>query len=41
MIRSAVVKICGMGESQVEDKLLDLISGQTNPTIATLSLIHI
>ena len=35
MIRSAVVKICGMGESQVEDKLLDLISGQTNPTIAT------
>ena len=35
MIRSAVVKICGMGESQVEDKLLDLISSQTNPTIAT------
>ena len=35
MIRSALVKICGMGESQVEDKLLDLISSQTNPTIAT------
>ncbi len=35
VIRSQMVKICGMGESQVEDKLLDLIDGQTNPTIAT------
>ena len=35
LIRSRMVKICGMGESQVEDRLLDLIDGQTNPTIAT------
>ena len=32
---SQMVKICGYGESQVEDKLLDLIDKQTNPTIAT------
>lgn len=32
---SGMVKICGYGESQVEDKLLDLIHSQTNPTIAT------
>ena len=32
---SRMVKICGMGESQVEDALLDLIDSQTNPTIAT------
>ena len=35
MICSQMVKICGIGESQVEDKLLDLIDKQTNPTIAT------
>jgi nicotinamide-nucleotide amidase len=35
VIRSQMVKICGHGESQVEDKLLDIIDGQTNPTIAT------
>ncbi|MDO5417331.1 MAG: competence/damage-inducible protein A [Lachnospiraceae bacterium] len=35
IIRSQMVKVCGMGESQVEDKLLDLISKQENPTIAT------
>lgn len=35
VIRSQMVKICGMGESQVEDKILDLIDKQTNPTIAT------
>lgn len=35
VIRSQMVKLCGMGESQVEDKLLDLIDKQTNPTIAT------
>lgn len=35
VIRSQMVKICGHGESQVEDKLLDLIDGQSNPTIAT------
>ncbi|NLN96971.1 MAG: competence/damage-inducible protein A [Eubacteriaceae bacterium] len=27
--------IIGVGESQVEDRLLDIIEGQTNPTIAT------
>lgn len=35
VIRSQMVKVCGIGESGVEDKLLDLIDGQTNPTIAT------
>lgn len=35
VIRSQMIKICGHGESQVEDKLLDLIDNQTNPTIAT------
>ena len=35
IIYSQMVKICGYGESQVEDKLLDLIDAQTNPTIAT------
>lgn len=35
LIVSKMIKICGMGESQVEDKLLDLIDKQTNPTIAT------
>lgn len=35
VIRSQMIKICGIGESQVEDKLLDLIDNQTNPTIAT------
>lgn len=35
LIVSQMVKVCGVGESQVEDKLLDLIDRQTNPTIAT------
>lgn len=35
VIRSQVVKVCGVGESQVEDRLLDLIDKQTNPTLAT------
>lgn len=35
IIRSQMIKVCGMGESQVEDKLLDLIDRQGNPTIAT------
>lgn len=35
MIISRMVKICGVGESRVEDKLLDFINQQTNPTIAT------
>lgn len=39
IIRSRMIRICGMGESQVEDKLLDLIDSQTNPTIATYAKI--
>ena len=35
IIRSQMIKICGYGESKVEEMLLDLIDGQTNPTIAT------
>lgn len=35
VIRSQMIKVCGMGESQVEDRLLDLIDKQGNPTIAT------
>lgn len=32
---SKMVKIVGVGESEVETMILDLIEGQTNPTIAT------
>ena len=32
---SRMIKICGIGESTVEDRLLDLIDSQSNPTIAT------
>lgn len=32
---SKTVKLCGVGESQAEAEVLDLINGQTNPTIAT------
>ncbi len=32
---SAVVKICGVGESAAETRVLDLVDSQTNPTIAT------
>jgi len=39
VIRSQMIRICGMGESQVEDQLLDLIDSQTNPTIATYAKI--
>ncbi|WP_432629450.1 competence/damage-inducible protein A [Brotaphodocola sp.] len=35
VLRSQMIKVCGTGESQVESKLIDLIDGQTNPTIAT------
>ena len=35
VICSKTVKICGMGESRVADAVSDLISSQTNPTIAT------
>ncbi len=35
VIVSQMVKICGVGESKVEEELIDLIDRQTNPTIAT------
>jgi len=41
---SITFKIIGIGESQVEDALLDLISAQTNPTIApyaNISDVHV
>ncbi len=34
VIRSRMVKICGMGESYVADQIGDMIAAQTNPTIA-------
>lgn len=35
VLESAMIKLCGPGESEVESRLLDLIDRQTNPTIAT------
>lgn len=35
VIRSQVVKICGVGESMVESMIKDMIDVQENPTIAT------
>jgi len=35
VIRSRIVKVCGIGESDAEMLIRDLISEQTNPTIAT------
>lgn len=35
ILQSKVLRIIGVGESQVENDLLDLIQNQTNPTIAT------
>ena len=34
VIFSVTVKLCGIGESQAETEILDLLEGQTNPTIA-------
>lgn len=34
LLLSRMVKICGIGESKAETEILDLIEGQTNPTIA-------
>ena len=34
IICSAMVKICGLGESYVETQIADMIESQTNPTIA-------
>jgi nicotinamide-nucleotide amidase len=35
VILSKTVKICGLGESLVETKILDMIDQQSNPTLAT------
>lgn len=35
VLYSVMVKICGVGESIAEDRIKDIISSQTNPTIAT------
>lgn len=35
IIKSKVLNIIGIGESRIEDALIDLINNQTNPTIAT------
>lgn len=35
VIRSRMLKLCGVGESAAETAVLDLIEGQTNPTLAT------
>lgn len=35
VILSQMIKICGYGESKVEEMILDLIDKQTNPTLAT------
>ncbi|MBQ9989945.1 MAG: competence/damage-inducible protein A [Lachnospiraceae bacterium] len=34
VIFSVTVKLCGIGESQAETDILDLLEGQTNPTMA-------
>lgn len=35
VIRSRTVKVCGVGESSVETLIMDMIDGQSNPTLAT------
>ncbi|HHW70452.1 MAG TPA: competence/damage-inducible protein A [Clostridiales bacterium] len=37
IIYSRVLKVCGMGESTVEEKIKDLLTEQDNPTIALLA----
>jgi len=37
VICSMILKVVGMGESAVEEKIADLIAAQENPTIATLA----
>ncbi|WP_086427904.1 CinA family nicotinamide mononucleotide deamidase-related protein [Staphylococcus cornubiensis] len=39
-IESEVLRFCGIGESQVETELMDLIDAQSNPTIAPLAGTH-
>ena len=35
VLYSVMIKICGVGESNVEDRIQDIIDAQSNPTIAT------
>ena len=35
VLYSVMIKICGVGESNVEDSIQDIIDAQSNPTIAT------
>lgn len=35
VLYSVMIKICGVGESNVEDSIQDMIDAQSNPTIAT------
>ncbi|QZT32958.1 competence/damage-inducible protein A [Caldalkalibacillus thermarum TA2.A1] len=37
VVHSKVMRFCGIGESALESRLLDLIDNQTNPTIAPLA----
>ncbi|NLL80202.1 MAG: competence/damage-inducible protein A [Clostridiales bacterium] len=39
VIYSQTVKVCGVGESKVEDMIADMIEAQSNPTIATYAKI--
>ncbi|ARJ51732.1 CinA family nicotinamide mononucleotide deamidase-related protein [Staphylococcus lutrae] len=39
-IESEVLRFCGIGESQVETTIMDLIDAQSNPTIAPLAGTH-
>lgn len=34
MLKSLTLRVCGIGESSMEEKVRDLIDGQSNPTIA-------
>lgn len=34
ILHSKILRICGIGESQIEEKIIDLIENQDNPTIA-------
>jgi nicotinamide-nucleotide amidase len=34
VLTSQIIRVVGIGESQMEEKVIDLIQGQTNPTIA-------
>ncbi len=35
ILHSKILRLCGIGESQIEEKIIDLIENQNNPTIAS------